>query len=136
MTVETFIEPQPLPETPVFPVRARQWWQPTRPQPRMVSGTLPRPYRLVVFATGQIGRKKKPRDYGYILWNPDYTLVAGRLVGSGCFAWPGLIAAIRRARMELSRPEVRQVSVRTDQDRYVGRFVKHTDGTVVGYVGD
>ena len=134
--IGTFTEPQPLSETPVFPVRARQWWQSTRPRPRMVSGPQPRPYRLVVSATGPIGRRKKPVDYGYILWNPDHTLAAGRLVGSGCFIWPGLIAAIRRARMELDRPEVRQVSVRTDQDRHIGRFVKHTDGRIVGYIGD
>ena len=132
MAADTFIEPQPLPETPVFPVRARQWWHPTRPRPRVVSGPLPRPYRLIVSATGQIGRHKKPRDYGYILCNPDHTLAAGRLVGSGCFVWPGLIAAIRRARMELERPEVRQVSVRTEQDRAVGRLIKWADGRITG----
>lgn len=106
----------------------------------------PRPYRLVVFATGTRvhGKGKRQRTetigYGYISWNADEVARnmydPGRLPGSGTFCYPGMYAAREAALRELSKLEVHQVSVRTNQDRPVYRYFKRPDGRITGYGED
>lgn len=99
-----------------------------------------KPYRLVVFATGTriVGRGKKREErrvgYAYMGWTPTQIFDAGaRLPGAGSFLYGGM-HAVRRAAIEyLALPETHQVSIRTNQDRSVYRFIKHVDGRVTGY---
>lgn len=102
-----------------------------------------KPYRIVVFASGlRRGRARRqfteliPYDYAYVLWNPDqpYGLQA-RLSGAGCFEWPGMWAAKRAVDRVLADTYVRQVSVRTNQDKQVYRYFRHSDGRITGYYG-
>lgn len=103
----------------------------------------PRPYRIVVFATRTRVRGKGKRQrtetigYGYVSWNSDDVARRmydpGRLYGSGTFCYPGMFAAYAAAMHELSKPEVHQISVRTNQDRPVYRYFKRPDGRITGY---
>lgn len=103
----------------------------------------PRPYRVIVFATGTRIRGKGKRQridtigYGYVSWNSDDVARGmydpGRLAGSGTFCYPGLFAARRAAMRELRQTGVQQVSVRTNQDQPMYRYYKQTDGRITGY---
>ena len=91
------------------------------------------PYRIVVFATGIIGRRKKPVAYGYMGWTPHQAYQEARLPGAGSFLYPGLHAVCRAAMHYLQLPETHQVSIRTNQDRSVYQFFKDSTGRVTGY---
>jgi hypothetical protein len=66
-------------------------------------------------------------------WTPTQAYREARLPGAGSFLYPG-IHAVRRAAMEaFSQPGVRQVSVRTNQDKSVYLFNRHADGKITGY---
>jgi len=107
---------------------------------------IPRPYRILAFGRSTVtkGRGKRARQvvqgYGYVGWNPDecarLMFDPGRLQGDGTFCWPGIHAARAAAMAELAKPEIHQVSVRTNQDRCVYLFNKHSDGRISGYVPD
>lgn len=100
------------------------------------------PYRLVIFATGQrtIGRGKRQRTEtigcAFMGWTADQTAEPHRLTGSGTFLYHGGIKACVAARQYLAQPNVHQVSVRTNQDRVVFRYVKASDGRIEMYGGD
>ena len=107
-----------------------------------------KPYRIVVFASGfRPGKRFKPTktrgayseivpcDYGFMAWNPTQHYQEARLPSAGSFLFPGIIA-VRAAAMErLTSPNVRQVSIRTDQDKQVYRSFWQSDGTITGYYG-
>ena len=107
-----------------------------------------KPYRINVFGNGYraVRRVKATRKHGIYTeitpttwgiqgWNPDNRHEAGRLPNSGCFTWVGIVA-VRKAAMEyLARPNVTQVSVRTNQDKQVYRYFRQADGTITGYAG-
>lgn len=114
----------------------------------MLTAFDPRPYRVIVFAKGfQRGRLHRgrgpqhkgahtaiePSGYAFVAWNPDHSVEAGRLAGSGSFVWLGLHAARAAAVRALEGPGVESVSVRTNQDRPVYRFLKRANGGVTGY---
>ena len=90
-------------------------------------------YRAIAFATGSIGRVKKPRSYAFVLWNPDNTFEPSRLKDSGTFQWNGLHAVRAAAIAAFERPEVHQVSIRTNQDRSLYVFNRQSDGSIRGY---
>lgn len=98
-----------------------------------------RPYRIVVFAlvTRNVGRGKRQKSVscrcGFVAWTPEQHYQEARLPGAGSFCWPGIHAARAEALRQLSEPTVCQVSIRTNQDRPVYRYFKHTDGTITGY---
>ena len=91
------------------------------------------PYRIVVFATGLIGRRKKATGYGYMGWNPHQAYQEARLPSAGSFLYPGLHAVRDAAMHYLQLPETHQVSIRTNQDRPVYRFYKDAVGRMTGY---
>ena len=91
------------------------------------------PYRIVVFATGAIGHRKKVVGYGYMGWTPHQAYREARLPGAGSFLYPGLHAAYQAAQAYLALPETHQVSIRTNQDRSVYRYFKDSAGHVTGY---
>jgi len=99
------------------------------------------PYRLMVSASAErtTGKGKRQRTrtvhYSYMGWTADQTAEPWRLAGSGTFCFPGLHAVERAAREYLALPETQQVSVRTNQDRTVYRYVKNAGGSVYGYGG-
>jgi hypothetical protein len=103
----------------------------------------PRPYRIIVAATGQrtVGRGKWQRTqtigYAVVAWNGDdearKLFDPGRLPGAGTFCWPGLTAARRAALAQFADPTVHQVQVRTNQDRPVYLWNRHSDGRISGY---
>jgi hypothetical protein len=108
-----------------------------------------RPYCLNVFGNGfRPGRRVKagknhgayteiiPCGWGIQGWNPDNRHEPGRLPNSGCFTWLGIVA-VRKAAMEcLARPNVTQVSVRTNQSKQLYRWFKQPDGRITGYGGN
>src|SRR3954468_16319859 len=90
-----------------------------------------RPYRMVVFAQGfRVVRRYKrftkiePSVYAYMGWTPTQHYQEERLPSAGSFLFPGLHAVRKAAMAELAKPEVQSVSIRTNQDRNVHRFVK------------
>lgn len=108
------------------------------------------PYRLVVSALGyrrsrvykgrgpaNLGAytKIEPTVMGWMAWTPDQTCEPWRLPGSGSFLFNGLHVAYAEAMRLLALSPVQQVSVRTNQDRQVYRYVKHADGRISGYGG-
>lgn len=113
----------------------------------------PTPYRLIVFAHGW--QHTKPRrtrktsawgvqcalvrqGYAFMGWHAEQDPIvdASRLPGAGSFCYPGLHAVQRAAAEYLARPDVDQVSVRTNQDRQVWHYFKQADGRVRGYRAD
>ena len=95
-----------------------------------------RPVRRVKATKGHgIYTAIEPCSWGIMGWNPENSHEPGRLPTSGCFTWVGIVA-VRKAAMEyLNRPNVTQVSVRTNQDKQVYRYFKQADGRVTGYYG-
>jgi hypothetical protein len=98
------------------------------------------PYRLVI-----VGDRYRPvREYkrwtkielasvAWMGWTETQAYQEARLPSAGSFLYPG-IHAVRRAAMEaFSQPNVRQVSVRTNQDKRVYLFNRHADGQITGY---
>lgn len=99
-----------------------------------------RPYRIVVFAHGFTPKREYKRwtaiektGYAYMGWNPLQSYQEARLPSAGSFLYPGIFAVRRAAMAELAKPEVHQVSIRTNQDRPVYRFFKQADGRITGY---
>lgn len=100
-----------------------------------------RPYRLVVFAQGLKRGKRSPKvcqlnrqGVAWIGWTPhQHCGQEARLPGAGSFLYPGFLKARQAAFQYLQQPCVTQVSVRTDQDRSIYRWVKQTDGRITGY---
>jgi hypothetical protein len=98
------------------------------------------PYRLIVFAKKfyPIKRRKHVteialQEYAFMAWTPHQHYPEARLPSAGSFLFPGMHAARAEAMNYLTRPDVKQVSVRTDQDREVYRYFRHADGRVTGY---
>lgn len=116
--------------------------------------TEPTPYRIMVsairFKKGRrvkafrIGRTTLHGEYtelvqmpiGYMGWTSEQHYQEARLPGAGSFLYPGILAARRAAMVYLDSPNVTQVSIRTNQDKTVYRYVKGTDGRVTGYGGE
>jgi len=73
------------------------------------------------------------RGWGIMGWNPENAHEPGRLPSSGCFTWVGCRAARAAALEYLSRPDVTQVKVCSNQLRALYLWNKHSDGTVSGY---
>lgn len=101
------------------------------------------PYRVNVFAQGWRVTNRLKRvtriervGYGYQLWTEKQSYSEARLPGAGSFLFPGLHAVRDAALAELSKPNVHQVQVLTDQSRKVWLFNKNTDGRITGYMPD
>ena len=102
-----------------------------------------KPYRVIAFAHGwRITRKLKrvtriePTQYGYCLWTETQHYQEARLPSAGSFLFPGIHAVRDAAIAELSKPDVYQVQVRTNQDRKVYLWNKHADGRITSYRPD
>lgn len=108
----------------------------------VIADYAPKPYRLVAFGnmTRTTGKGKHTRtkviSFGVVAWNSDEIARTmydpGRLHGAGTFCWPGL-HAVRREAMRLLAGEYTQVQVRTNQDRVLYIWNKHSDGRISGY---
>lgn len=100
-----------------------------------------KPYRVIAAATGSrtIGRGKRRRteqtSYGYVLWTADTSAEPWR-EGYGSFCFSGLHRVRAAALSELQKPEVHQVQVRTNQDRTLYVWNKHSNGQITGYRAD
>jgi hypothetical protein len=101
------------------------------------------PYRAVVFGSRFVPSKRQPKhgrftaiermDFAYDLWTERQAYQEARLPSAGSFLFPGIVA-IRKAAMDaLALPQTTSVSIRTNQDRKVYRFVKQSCGCVSGY---
>jgi hypothetical protein len=72
-------------------------------------------------------------NFGYDLWTQTQSYQEARLSSAGSFLFPG-IHAVRKAAMDaLALPQTTSVSIRTNQDRKVYRFVKQPCGCISGY---
>jgi len=80
------------------------------------------PYRVAVFTEAG----------GFHAWTPDTTAEPWR-AGSGSFCFAGGLRAIATARYHLRGADVRQVQIRTNQDRKILIYNKHDDGTITHY---
>lgn len=101
------------------------------------------PYRVIVFGTRLMPTKRlrkvtrmEPRGFAYVLWTEDQTAEPHRLEGSGTFLFAGLHVVRAAALAELAKNGINQVSICTNQDRSVYRFVKQHDGRITGYMPD
>jgi hypothetical protein len=104
------------------------------------------PYRIVVFASKYVPSKRQPKrarytaieriDYAFMGWTETQVYQEARLPSAGSFLFPGLFAVRRAAMNALSLPETQQVSIRTNQDKSVYRYFKHSDGRISGYGGN
>jgi hypothetical protein len=103
-----------------------------------------RPYRLLVTVQGyrptrRYYNRKRPYTaiercvYGFVAWTPEQHYREARLPNGGSFLFPGIHAARAEAFAYLARPNVRQVSIRTDQDRTVYLYNRYDDGRISGY---
>lgn len=96
------------------------------------------PYRIAVFASAQVpisrrSKKLKTVSYGYLGWTARQEFDAGaRLPGAGSFLFSGL-RCVRAVRDYLALPETHQVQIRTNQDRTLYIYNKHSDGRITGY---
>jgi hypothetical protein len=97
------------------------------------------PLRVLVFAetvrSASKSRKAKTIGCAWCAWSPDQcaSFGEGRLSGSGTFLFAGFIRARQTALRAFANEDVRQVSVRTNQDRTVFVWNRRPDGQVVGY---
>lgn len=109
------------------------------------------PYRLIVSARGyRRGRVYKGRGplhkgaytriepcaYAYLAWTPNQVAEPWRLTGGGTFLFAGLHVVRSEALRLLALSATEQVSIRTNQDHTVYRFVKRADGSIIGYGGN
>ena len=105
------------------------------------------PIRLLVTVQGyrptrRYYERKRPYTavercvYGFVAWTPEQHYNEARLPCAGSFLFPGVHAARAEAMRYLERPNVQQVSVRTNQDRTVYLFKRHADGRITGYTPD
>lgn len=104
------------------------------------------PYRLVVtfHAWRQLGIRKgradgrgmhcrvEPTIAGYIYWTPN-TVAEPAREGYGCFLLYGGLRAVATVRRIFRDHRVRQVSLRTNQDRTLLVYNRQADGRVTHY---
>ena len=99
-----------------------------------------KPYRLVVCADRFRPVKRLKRmtmiektTVAWFSWTPEQFYQEARLPGAGSFFYPGLFA-VREAAMDAFKDSsVRQVQVRTNQDKKLWLWNRHSDGTISGY---
>lgn len=84
------------------------------------------PYRVIVATAAG----------AFVAWTPDQTADPARLQGSGALLFAGIVRAIAAARYHLRGADVRQVQIRTNQDRKVLVYNRRPDGTFTHYRAD
>lgn len=101
------------------------------------------PYRLVIFANRYTAKKRYKKytaiervGYAVMGWTSTQYYQEARLPSAGSFLYPGLHAVRNSALDALAQPGVYQVQIRTDQDRKVYLYNKHSDGRITGYRPD
>ena len=72
----------------------------------------------------------------FVAWTPDQSADPARLQGSGALLFAGVVRAIAAARYHLRGADVRQVQIRTNQDRTILIYHKAADGRITFYRGE
>lgn len=95
------------------------------------------PYRIMVATTMQVpvnrrSKKTKTVGCGYFGWTSRREFDEARLPDAGSSLFSGL-RAIRAVRDYLALPGTHQVQLRTNQDRLLYVWNKHTDGRITCY---
>jgi|SRR5271166_4570596 len=110
---------------------------------RVITMETRRPYRILICANRFRSVKRLKRMttiertiVAWISWTPTQAYQEARLPSAGSFLYPGIFA-VRRAAMDAFKDSsVCQVQVRTNQDRKVYLWNRHSDGRISGYRPD